>query len=362
MKVCHINLARGFRGGERQTELLIEALAGMGVSQRLVMRRGSPMAAHLHGVPGLELCEIGQPFVLHASSCRGCDLVHVHEAHAAYVALAAHWCWRLPYILTRRVDAPPGGSWINRKTYERAGIVVAISENVRAVLLGVMPQLPITMISSTHSGLAATAVPDAPANLPHSESVTAALRWWFAKKFVVGHAGALVNRHKGQLYLIEAARLLRERCPDLAVLLLGSGEDEAMLRAAAEGLDSVVFAGFQNDLGDWFSMMQVFAFPSLYEGLGSVVLDAMNHGLPVVGSRVGGIPEIVKHEVNGLLVPPGDAAALAAALQRLYDDAELRVTLAEGARLTADRYAPAAMAQAYLVHYQHCLGAAPRPA
>ncbi len=340
MRICHVNLARGYRGGERQTELLIQALAERGVMQKLVMRRGSPMAEHLAGTRNLELIEIARPFLWRIGRLQACELVHAHEARAGQLAYAAHLRWRMPYVITRRVDAAPSRGPLNRALYRSAAAVFAVSGEIVAVLQTVVP------------GLAVRVVRDAHANLARNEARIAELRRRFAGKFVVGHAGALVNRHKGQLYLIRAARRLQPRHPQLQVVLLGAGADEALLHAEAQGLDNVLFAGFQDNLGDWLAALDVFAFPSLYEGLGSVLLDAMRAGLPIVASRVGGIPEIVQHEVNGLLVPPADAEALAAALERLYRDAQLRRRLGAAGRAKAQNYSPAHMAESYLQHYR----------
>ncbi len=340
MRICHVNLARGYRGGERQTELLIQGLAERGVIQTLVMRRGSPMAEHLRGLRNLELIEISRPFLCRLAALRGAELVHAHEARAGQLAFWAKLRRGLPYVITRRVDAPPGRGAFNRALYRNAAALFAVSGKIVEVLQARFPELRVGV------------VPEAHANLPRSEEQIAALRRRFAGRFVVGHAGALVNRHKGQLHLIHAAQQLRERCPDLQLVLLGAGEDEGMLREAARGLDNVLFTGFQHNLGDWFGALDVFAFPSLYEGLGSVLLDAMQAGLPIIASDVGGIPEVVRHEANGLLVPPGDSAALARAILRLYEDRALRERLSTAGRALAQGYSPARMTDSYLQHYR----------
>jgi glycosyltransferase involved in cell wall biosynthesis len=85
--------------------------------------------------------------------------------------------------------------------------------------------------------------------------------------------------------------------------------------------------------------LDVLVLPSAYEEMGSVLTEAMASGLPVVASDVGGIPEVVRDGVTGLLVPPGDVGALAAALDRLAADPELRARLSAGARDRAADYA-----------------------
>jgi 2-deoxystreptamine N-acetyl-D-glucosaminyltransferase/2-deoxystreptamine glucosyltransferase len=85
--------------------------------------------------------------------------------------------------------------------------------------------------------------------------------------------------------------------------------------------------------------LDVLVLPSAYEEMGSVLVEAMASGLPVVASAVGGIPEVVRDGETGLLVPPGDVAALAGVLDRLAADPELRARLAAGARARARDYA-----------------------
>ncbi|MDQ5925595.1 MAG: hypothetical protein QG554_537, partial [Pseudomonadota bacterium] len=96
--------------------------------------------------------------------------------------------------------------------------------------------------------------------------------------------------------------------------------------AAARGLgpDRVVFAGFRDDLNHWMGALDILAHPAYTEGLANVCLQAAAAGVPSVGTRVGGIPEAISDNVTGLLVPVGDTGALAAALVRLLDDADLR--------------------------------------
>ncbi len=339
--ICHINLARGYRGGERQTELLIRELAARGCRQRLLARVGEPLIQALVDVEGLERIGIRKPFLLHASYCADAAVLQVHEAKAGHLACLAHRRYGVPYVLTRRVDKPPRASWVNRYLYRNAAAVVAVSQAIGNVLAQVFPPLQPEVIA------------DAYADLPVDPDCVRALRQRFTGRFVIGHAAALVDRHKGQAVLIEAMRLLEQKHPALQLLLLGRGEDEARLREAANGLSNVHFEGFVSNLGDYLQAMDLFAFPSRYEGLGSVLLDAMHAGLPVVASDVGGIPEIVSDGRNGLLVPPGNAHALAEAIERVYLDAALRETFAAAARERAHEYSPAVMADKYLELYRH---------
>lgn len=339
MRIVHVNLARGYRGGERQTELLIRALAERGVPQAFWGRTGEPLLARLRDVPGLERRALNPPYLKALAASRGGDLLHAHEAKAAHVAHAVHRLRGRPYLITRRVpNTPKTGRWTHA-VYRHAARVVAISTAVAAVLRAWEPQVKPVRIPSAAS-----------LQTPDPQRV-AALRAAHPGPLRIGQVGALVDHHKGQRILLDA---LRDATPSLAqcpVLLIGAGEDEAALRAAARDLPQVVFTGFVDNVADHLAALDLFVFPSREEGLGSVLIDAMAQGLPIVASRVGGIPELIEDGRTGILIPPGDASALAAALARLANDPALRARLGAAARQAALAYTPDAMATAYAALY-----------
>jgi glycosyltransferase involved in cell wall biosynthesis len=119
---------------------------------------------------------------------------------------------------------------------------------------------------------------------------------------------------KGHDVLLAAASRILRWFPAARFQLVGDGPLRPALeqQAAALGLgDRVDFLGHRDDVADLLRASDVFAFPSLMEAFPNAVMEAMSHGVPVVASNVGGIPELVTDRRNGLLVPPGDAAALA---------------------------------------------------
>jgi len=145
-----------------------------------------------------------------------------------------------------------------------------------------------------------------------------------------------ITRNKGQDVLLEAVRRLQARRPGLQALLVGRDDTkgEFFRRAAARGLGATyVWRGFRHDLRDCFAAARVLALPTRHrEGLPTALLEAMRAGLAVVASRVGGVDEVVEDGRTGLLVPPGDASALADALERLLGEADLRQRLASAGR------------------------------
>ena len=162
-------------------------------------------------------------------------------------------------------------------------------------------------------------------------------------EFVIGTVGRIqdVKDHSG---LIDAFILLREMLPNerhrLRLAIVGNGPLLDMIRekVQAAGLDDVVWLpGSRTDIAELMSGFDVFALPSIAEGTPVTILEAMACGLPVVASRVGGIPEVVEHQVTGLLVPPSNAAALAEALAVYVQDPQLAARHGAAGRVRVER-------------------------
>jgi glycosyltransferase involved in cell wall biosynthesis len=143
---------------------------------------------------------------------------------------------------------------------------------------------------------------------------------------IVGNVARLAPQ-KDHATLLEAARILG----DVRFVIVGDGELREELERRAHGLP-VELTGARDDVPELLASFDVFAFPSLFEGLCLAVIEAQAAGVPVVATPVGGIRETVVDGETGLLVPPRDPAALAAAIRRLLDDRDLARRLAEEAR------------------------------
>lgn len=146
---------------------------------------------------------------------------------------------------------------------------------------------------------------------------------------------------KGLEYLVEAAAQVAAVRPDVQWLVVGGGSQMQELHGLADVLgvaQRMIFEGIREDVPEVLQAMDIFVLPSLSEGFPLAAMEAMASGLPVVCSRVGGLPELVSHEETGLLVPPGDATALAEGVLRLVADGTLRQRLAGRASLEVGRY------------------------
>lgn len=341
MKVCHVNFARGYRGGERQTELLVRGLAELGLEQRVVVRRDSPLLERLRGVRRVERIGLRQPVLLQPWAARGCVLTHAHEARAAHYAHVAYRITGTPYVLTRRWTRRPSAGLATRAVYRHATRVIAISSVIEREIREYSPATPLVRIPSMAGHLRADA------------AAVGAICRRFAGDYLLVQVGALVRGHKGQHVLLEALRRLD--LPNARVIFLGEGRDRAALEAQAAGL-RVTFTGFVDAVADWIAAADIIVYPSLVEGLGSALLDAMEHGRPIIASRTGGIPDVVVDGETGLLVPPGDAGALAAAIRRLHDDRSFADALAAAGRSRVRAlFLPEIVVRRTLDEYRACI-------
>jgi glycosyltransferase involved in cell wall biosynthesis len=136
---------------------------------------------------------------------------------------------------------------------------------------------------------------------------------------LIGFVGWLLPI-KGPMYLLRAMPEVWSEHPDSTLVFVGKGDLDVDLRAEALQLEAngkVKFLGWRDDVAEIMQIFDIFVLPSLNEGMGRVLVEAMAAGKPVVASRVGGIPDLVKDEKTGLLVPPGDEHELANAIMRL---------------------------------------------
>ena len=157
---------------------------------------------------------------------------------------------------------------------------------------------------------------------------------------IVGSIGGITAK-KGHVHLVRAAAELAGRVPDVMVAIVGLEVDPAPVRAAiAEaGLQGrVVLPGYRPEAARFLRAFDVFALASLHEGMPVSLLEAMALGVPVVATRVGGVPEVVTSGRDGILVAAGDEAALASALGDLLSDPALRAASGDAAARTAARF------------------------
>ena len=164
---------------------------------------------------------------------------------------------------------------------------------------------------------------------------------------IVGTVGRLTSI-KGHRYLIEAARKIAGSRPDTTFVILGDGEllDELKNMVTRSDIEeNIMFLGWRSDVAEVMSTFDIFALPSLNEGMGRVLVEAMALGRPIVASNIGGIPDLVVDCENGYLVSVGDVESLAARIRKLLDDPEKREEMGECGKKIAIDYSANAMVQ-----------------
>lgn len=157
-----------------------------------------------------------------------------------------------------------------------------------------------------------------------------------------------LSPEKGHRYLLQALADLVRTIPRVVLVLLGEGRRRVELEKQATelGVDrQVIFAGFKKDIRPWIQACDLLVNPSLTEGTPNVVLEAMALGTPVIATAVGGVPDLVEHLLSGVLVPPGDSTALAAAIHGIFCSPADRLHLAQNAQKRLLRYSPARQTQ-----------------
>ena len=338
--ICHLNLAPHYRGGERQTELLIRELAARDIAQRLVIKRGNTLKDRCSGIAGLQIREVSPNPLAAGLAVRGAGIAHAHDGRTVYSALYANLLHGTPYILTRRVVAPQAASWFRALAYRRARAVAAVSTAAAAEL------------SKRQPGIDPVVIPDAVAGFVPDRQEVARIRARYPGKRLLGHIGALDHSHKGQSTIIEVARRVQQSHPDWHFLLCGDGRDEARFRREIGALQNIELLGWIDNVGDYLAAFDVFVYPSLHEAMGSTLLDAMQMGLPVIATNVGGIPGFVKDGANGLLVEPQNPAQLLQAVDRALTDKHWRSEVGTRNQKTAAEYGVSRMADDYLRLYR----------
>jgi glycosyltransferase involved in cell wall biosynthesis len=178
---------------------------------------------------------------------------------------------------------------------------------------------------------------------------------------VLGNVGSFEHR-KGQLVLLEAIAKMRQTLPNVHLMLVGDGPDEEKIRAKIDELDlsaNVTVFPFTREPMHVFERIDILVLSSLYkEGLPNVILEALAMELPVVSSRMAGVPEVVIDGETGWMVEPGKAEELASAVVRLWaDPAECRNMGLAGRRLMEEEMDKVHQFDAFLGHFRSLLGA-----
>jgi glycosyltransferase involved in cell wall biosynthesis len=345
--------------GGQELQLLEQArgLASRGIEVRLACPAKARIA-ELAGQYGVPVSPVAFRNSVHPPSVLGVmnvlsewkpDAVLCHSGHDANVSaiaarLGGHPRPRLVRMRTYQHGLPH--AWTYNRLFDRT---LVPSEEMRRRLLA-NPRIKGERIAVLRPGIAFGDL-DARSAQPLDPGLEQTLARFPARRLT--HA-AMLREEKGHLFMLEVLARLRPRFPDLCYVIAGEGklEEAVRERTAALGLTAnVCLAGLVRDLPALYVRSELVVMPSLYEPLGMSQVEALGLGVPVVASRVGGIPETVEHRRTGLLVAPGDAEAwtqtLAWALEHRED---MRAMAAAGRADVRSRFELAVILDQVIAH------------
>jgi glycosyltransferase involved in cell wall biosynthesis len=367
LTVFHLDDGKELRGGQRQMLYLVKELDRLGHDNTVVCRHGSPLhaAALRKNFKTLTLPYYFEWDPLSALLLRRAlkrlpagnfpPVLHSHTGHTAGVSWLASAGLDCVRVAHRRVDFIPG-SFTARYKYSKAHSVIAISEAVRDIMLRAgVPEEKVAVVNST---IDLDDTPWKPGEFPaYRSAARAELAAELAipkEAFWAGSLIALVP-HKDPENMVRAAADVLKEAPDTYFLIAGEGPLEQKTAHLARMLkiqDRFKLIGYRKNPYKILAALDLFLLSSCEEGMGSVLVEAMNAGLPLLATTAGGITDVVEDGANGLTVPPRDHGALAQAALRLIRDPELRARLAAEAHRRREDFSSPRMAALTLKCYE----------
>ncbi|MEW4530485.1 glycosyltransferase family 4 protein [Maioricimonas sp. JC845] len=344
------------RGSSRQTLFLAEHLPELGISSRILCPDARRMEPRLRKrLDIIEMSQLKSRFISRVAwillardlASDPPDLIHIQQRTMMRLGrwLAARL--RRPYVLTVHDYLRPGETFRFDRIWGRQ--IIAVSDSVRAELLQ-RTGLPPELVTVIPSGV----------EVEPAENIAPVLDEGHTP--VVGTAGPL-EATKGFRFFLQAVPKVLKVHPQVEFLIAGAGPEEPSLRRQARELEVAQRVTFVPNLYDFdrsLDAMDLFVLPSLKQGLGTVMLQAMARGKPVIATRAGGVYSVVSEGETGLLVPPSDSEALARRINELLSDPLLARRIATAARnMVQERFPVTAMVEKTAEVYREILGADP---
>ncbi|OGS45983.1 MAG: hypothetical protein A2539_06625 [Elusimicrobia bacterium RIFOXYD2_FULL_34_15] len=329
LKILHIDFEKTWRGGQQQLFWLVEGLSKKGHNNYVVCRTDSELHKKLqdnsYDFFSLKMLFELDPFAIFRTKKIieevKPDIIHLHSAHAHTIGVIASKLSRhkSKLILSRRVEFGINNRW----KYENVDKIVAISKRVKEIL--VKSGISENKISVVYSGV----------DLKRFEKISNEyLNAEFnikKEQIVIGTVGSL-DRCKNHKNFIQAASIIKNSIPNSIFFIVGEGVLKKELIAYTEKLglsDSIVFTGFRNDIPQILSIFSIFILSSDSEGLCTSLIDAMASGLPIVATNVGGVPELIEDNTNGLQVSPDNPVQIVDAVMKIVNDKNLKMRFSQ---------------------------------
>ncbi len=349
--IIHIDTEMSWRGGQRQATYLYEGLLDRGFETIFFAKHNSEISKYMKNknikVQELSFAnelDIISAYKLAKFAKKGnYNILVCHNAHSVTIALLAKIFYsKLKIIVVRRVIFSIKNGIISKYKYHNKLInrFVAISNAINNVLE--KSNINKQKIDLIYDGIDLKRFDNFKNNNLEKELNP-------YNRLVVGTTSA-IDKAKDFPTFLEAIKIILQSRKDVLFVIVGDGAERDNIQQEAENENIsqyIHFAGFQENIGDYLNMFAIFTLFSKSEGLGTSILDAMSVGLPIVATNIGGIPEVVEHNSNGLLVNKSDPNELATAILELLNNEEKRNIFGQNSlekaknfdiKLTIDKY------------------------
>ncbi len=282
------------------------------------------------------------------------ELIHLHDSHAHTYGCIAASLFKLsvPIVLSRRVDFPVSRNPLSKWKYNHPSIhkIICVSQFIKKVMApDILDSSKLTVI---HSGIDVDRFPKEAKGLLRKQYKVA------QKTTIIANVAAIAP-HKDYFTFVETAALVLEKNKDVHFFIIGGdgGEEEDIRELIAEkGLKKkITLTGFRDDVAELLPEIDIFLLTSKTEGLGTSLLDAQVCAIPIVATRAGGIPEVVKHEKTGLLAPAQSPKKLARQVERLLTDTALKNKLIKNASVAVKSFSKEQMTEKTIEVYKEVL-------
>jgi len=355
--ILHLSAIKSWGGGEQQLAYLYQELAKNQLPQLILCQKNSALAdyckAHGFNFIALRIKALDIMFAFRLArlcKAKGIDVIHAHDAHSHTNALLAKLLFGLKakLVISRKVAFTVNNSWLSRYKYNSPHIqnIICISKAVQTALLPLLKTKK--KLRLVYDGVDLTRFISKPNAYKLRQNCNVS-----TSAYLIGTCASLVASKNLKLF-IQVAKYLLEQGIEAKFIIIGDGPLRQELISYAQEMElgeHVIFLGFRQDVADLLPQLDVFLFTSQQEGMGSVILEAMAANIPVVSTRVGGIPELISDGDTGILAAPSDVRGLGQAVLQLCQQPNLRQRMVSRASAQLESFSIQAMANKTLAIY-----------
>lgn len=346
--VTHISTAKTWRGGEQQIYYLINQLNST-IKQSIFCPFNAVLLEKINiPIEKITFNKRGSINLLVAKKLKKyadekeINLFHIHDSHAhnIYFLASVFFGLKIPAIITRRIEKPISNI-ISHYKYNHKNIakIICVSDAVKNTLFPFIKDK--SKLKTIYSGI------DEEKYLNNKKQFKLHEKFAISKEStIIGTIGALTVQKDHLTFINVAEKVLQKK--DAYFIIIGSGKLEKKLKKTIKlkNLQKRIFlAGFINDIPSIIKDLDLFLFTSIFEGLGTVLLDAMASGIPIISTNVSGIPEIIENNINGFLSNPKDATNLSLQVLTLLENDEKRSTFIQNGLSTVKKFTAQSMAK-----------------